>query len=96
MGAKVTAIRLTDEDQQIIAILRERYSLGGTSQTIRYALKVALDARLKPRSLYDPPDFIDLNQEGVQLVVEGPVTRPSDKPTSGLFAADEKIQVSDE
>lgn len=95
MGSKLVAVRLNEEDQKIVEILRKRFALGGTSQTIRYALKVALDVRLKPRSIYDRPDFIDLNQEGVELVVEGPVTRPSSKPTAGLFP-DEKIRISDE
>ena len=95
MASKLTAIRLTDEDRQMVDILRDRYGLGGTTQAIRFSLKMTVAMRVPTRSLEDVPDLMDLNQEGVELVVEGPVTRPSDKPTAGLFP-EEKIRISDE
>ncbi len=95
MASKLTAIRLTDEDRQMIDVLRDRYGLGGTTQAIRFSLKMTVAMRVPTRSLKDTPDILDLNQEGSQLVAEEPVTKPSDKPTSGLFPV-EKTRISDE
>ncbi len=93
MASKLTAIRLTDEDRQMIDFLRDRYGLGGTTQAIRFSLKMTVAMRVPTRSFVDSPDTMDLNQKDPQVVVKGPGTRPGDKPTSGIFDV-EKIRIS--
>jgi hypothetical protein len=78
MGSKLTSIKLTDEDQEMIRTLQHRYGLNGASQTIRFALKMTVAMPHPARSIVQSADIIDLSGiEGITLIRSEPLPKVS-------------------
>ncbi len=76
MGSKITAVRLTDEDREIVAVLRERYSLPSTSAVIRFSLKMAVAMPTPPQAFGNSPDVFIIPKSDETGIVEAVGTGP--------------------
>lgn len=95
MATKITSIKLTDEDREMIRIIQKRYALQGVSQTIRFSLKMTAEMPHPAKSIVQSADIMDVSGiEGIAFIRSAPSSGAS-KPVTSFKNQKKVFEVGD-